>query len=189
MQTLRAAIVVALPLCAALAAAEQPQPTAFPQPRLLPFSDRGSDRSLAEYRGEQAKLETVRAQLAARWRLAADGADRTIVEAQARDALERGLVTLTGPWIGTPWDFYGTSEEPGRGKIACGVSHQRHRDDRCGRTGQPLPFSGGRVWQDGEFPPSRRRVGASPRPVRQETVSRRGRARMASTGVRSTPGG
>ena len=23
-------------------------------------------------------------------------------------------------WIGTPWDFYGTTEEPGKGKIACG---------------------------------------------------------------------
>jgi hypothetical protein len=23
-------------------------------------------------------------------------------------------------WLGTPWDFYGTSEEPGKGKIACG---------------------------------------------------------------------
>lgn len=23
-------------------------------------------------------------------------------------------------WYGTPWDFYGTTEEPGKGKIACG---------------------------------------------------------------------
>lgn len=23
-------------------------------------------------------------------------------------------------WLGTPWDFYGTTEEPNKGKIACG---------------------------------------------------------------------
>ena len=23
-------------------------------------------------------------------------------------------------WLGTPWDFYGTTQEPGKGKIACG---------------------------------------------------------------------
>src|SRR6188474_3208784 len=23
-------------------------------------------------------------------------------------------------WLGTPWDFYGTTQTPGKGKIACG---------------------------------------------------------------------
>ena len=28
--------------------------------------------------------------------------------------------SLFACWLGTPWDFYGTTEEPGKGKIACG---------------------------------------------------------------------
>jgi hypothetical protein len=40
---------------------------------------------------------------------------------EARRFLVAKLVDeLLPAWNGTPWDFYGTSQEPGRGEIACG---------------------------------------------------------------------
>lgn len=39
---------------------------------------------------------------------------------QAREVIERGLVDLIDPWVGTTWEFSGTTQEPGRGAIACG---------------------------------------------------------------------
>lgn len=41
--------------------------------------------------------------------------------AAARRLLHRSLARdLTAHWLGTPWDFNGTSERPGEGQIACG---------------------------------------------------------------------
>jgi hypothetical protein len=112
-------IAAAVPLFASPAAAHGPRSEAFPVPRQTPYPDRGSPARLAEYRAAQAELEAARGNLGARWR-AAPAEDRAAVEAEAKDALDRGLVALTAPWLGTPWDFYGTSEAPGQGKVACG---------------------------------------------------------------------
>ena len=38
----------------------------------------------------------------------------------ARVVLESALPGMMRCWLGTPWDFHGTAENPGGGKIACG---------------------------------------------------------------------
>jgi len=38
----------------------------------------------------------------------------------AREYIESTMPKLMHCWIGTPWDFNGTSQTPGEGKIACG---------------------------------------------------------------------
>ena len=41
--------------------------------------------------------------------------------AQAREVITRSIYTEIFPsWYGTTWDFNGTTETPGQGKIACG---------------------------------------------------------------------
>lgn len=70
----------------------------------------------AAYKTTRETLHTRRLELAAKL----DG-DREATLIEAREVL---LTTLTAElipaWHGTPWNFYGTSEIPGRGKIACG---------------------------------------------------------------------
>ena len=66
------------------------------------------------YAGEKATLAKTRAELAA--------AERTeAVRDRARDLLTDTVRDgLIPPWVGTEWDFYGTSQTPGSGQIACG---------------------------------------------------------------------
>jgi hypothetical protein len=65
-------------------------------------------------------LERWRKDLAARHRKARTAAGREAVEGDARIILELALPAMMGCWLGTPWDFNGTAEGPGEGKIACG---------------------------------------------------------------------
>ncbi len=66
-----------------------------------------------DYPAALSKLEKRRAQLAA------ERGDARL--AKARSALLAAFdESLFPAWEGTPWDFYGTSETPGEGKIACG---------------------------------------------------------------------
>jgi hypothetical protein len=67
-----------------------------------------------------SELERWRLQLAGRHAAAGTGAERAAVEADARLLLERALPELMRCWLGTPWDFDGTSDTPGEGGIACG---------------------------------------------------------------------
>ena len=106
-------------LCSLTAAASAPQ-RAFPAPRLAPYPDAGSEVRVAEYDAAKAQLETARVALAARWRGAKSRSEREAVEADAAEALERALVELSNPWLGTTWGFYGTTQTPGQGQIACG---------------------------------------------------------------------
>lgn len=95
-------------------------PDVFPSPRELPFEDRGSDARLTTYRALQAELESARVALAGKFTRARSRRERDAVLDEAADVAARSLVALNEPWFGTPWEFYGTSEEPGRGTIACG---------------------------------------------------------------------
>ena len=52
--------------------------------------------------------------------LSANDELKEIIIAEARDYLEFTMPQLMQCWIGTPWDFNGTSQTPGKGKIACG---------------------------------------------------------------------
>ena len=72
------------------------------------------------YRDALALLERTRAALLAEWEQA-PRARRPQVVARSRDALLAAFEdTLFPAWEGTPWEFYGTSEVPGEGTIACG---------------------------------------------------------------------
>lgn len=67
-----------------------------------------------------AELEKWRADLAVRYSKAKSAAEREVVERDARLVLEQVLPAMMRCWLGTPWDFHGTAEAPGGGKIACG---------------------------------------------------------------------
>lgn len=64
--------------------------------------------------------ERWRRHLAGQYQAAASAAERDAVLDDARRFLEHALPDLMRCWLGTPWDFHGTAETPGDGKIACG---------------------------------------------------------------------
>ncbi len=61
-----------------------------------------------------------RKDLAKRYRKAPDQPARDRILAETRTFLEVLLPSMMRCWLGTPWDFNGTAECPGGGKIACG---------------------------------------------------------------------
>lgn len=72
-----------------------------------------------DYRARVAAVEARRTALASR--LSRSPRARREVLDEARLALADGIrEELIPAWLGTPWDFYGTSETPGEGRIACG---------------------------------------------------------------------
>jgi hypothetical protein len=66
------------------------------------------------------EAERWRKDLAARHAKARTAADKDRVLAETRKFLEVLLPEMMRCWLGTGWDFHGTSETPGEGKIACG---------------------------------------------------------------------
>ena len=66
------------------------------------------------------ELELKRAHLAKRYAAARTANEISLVHTEARETLEEELPKLMRCWLGTPWDFSGTSQTPGEGKIACG---------------------------------------------------------------------
>ena len=74
----------------------------------------------ARYAVLSSELERWRTDLAARHKKARTAAERAAVERDARVILELALPEMMRCWLGTPWDFNGTAERPGEGKIACG---------------------------------------------------------------------
>lgn len=61
-----------------------------------------------------------RKDLAEDYRKALSAEEKAAVERDARLIMELMLPEMMGCWIGTPYDFNGTAEKPGGGKIACG---------------------------------------------------------------------
>lgn len=68
----------------------------------------------------KGEAERWRLELAARYRAARTDAAKQVVIGDARVFLETILPDMMSCWLGTPWDFNGTSETPGEGNIACG---------------------------------------------------------------------
>lgn len=66
------------------------------------------------------EMERWREDFSARYAKARTAEDREIVERDAKLFLEQTLPAMMRCWLGTPWDFHGTAEGPGKGKIACG---------------------------------------------------------------------
>src|SRR5687768_1189839 len=66
------------------------------------------------------EVERWRKDLAAKHKKARTPAEKDKVLAEARSFLEAVLPEMMRCWLGTQWDFHGTTEVPGKGKIACG---------------------------------------------------------------------
>ncbi len=67
-----------------------------------------------------AEIERWRVDLAGKYGGCRTEEERRAVLDEARGLLERVLPEMMRCWLGTPWDFHGTAEFPGEGKIACG---------------------------------------------------------------------
>jgi len=65
-------------------------------------------------------VERWRKDLAAKHAKAGTPAEKDKVLAETRSFLEAVLPEMMRCWLGTKWDFHGTTEVPGKGKIACG---------------------------------------------------------------------
>jgi hypothetical protein len=90
----------------------EPQGWALPDP---------TPNDAHNYKDVLAKLEAERVVLASRYQQAASSAQQAEVMAQARTVVTRSIYADIFPaWYGTAWDFYGTTEVPQQGKIACG---------------------------------------------------------------------
>jgi hypothetical protein len=61
-----------------------------------------------------------RKDLAAKYAKARTKEEKDRVIAETRNFLETLLPEMMRCWLGTSWDFHGTAETPGKGKIACG---------------------------------------------------------------------
>ena len=73
------------------------------------------------YSEAQAKIESERKSLLSTYLRGATAGEKSAVLKRAREAMVRAAYyDLFEFWYGTPWDFYGTSETPEQGKIACG---------------------------------------------------------------------
>jgi hypothetical protein len=74
----------------------------------------------ARYETLKKEVERWRKNLSARHSKARTTVEKDKVLAESGRLLERVLPEMMRCWLGTPWDFNGTSEVPGEGKIACG---------------------------------------------------------------------
>jgi hypothetical protein len=76
-----------------------------------------SPQGLPSYHESRAEIEKQRRAL----RSELSAGQRQSALAAARRLLHRSLARdLPAHWLGTPWDFNGTSQKPGEGQIACG---------------------------------------------------------------------
>ncbi len=74
-----------------------------------------------EYAALRASILADQAALQARWRDAEDAeARRAVLEAARQQAFQAIADRLIPAWEGTTWEFYGTTQVPGQGAIACG---------------------------------------------------------------------
>lgn len=75
----------------------------------------------AQYTAIRAGITRDQDALQARWEAAADPAARQAVREAARDRVMQAITQeLIPAWEGTRWEFYGTTQVPGQGSIACG---------------------------------------------------------------------
>ena len=87
---------------------------------LLVIGKRAPTPDPERYEVIKEETERWRQNLSKRYLAAKNQAEREAVIAEARSFLETALPDLMSCWLGTPWDFNGTSENPGEGKVACG---------------------------------------------------------------------
>lgn len=75
---------------------------------------------IARYEVLVDELERWRGNLAKEYAKARTADQKAAVEHDARVILELMLPEMMRCWVGTPYDFNGTAEKPGGGRIACG---------------------------------------------------------------------
>jgi len=74
-----------------------------------------------DYNVARLKIENQRLALWSRYQRATSQAEQLSIINEARETLVRSVSDQIVPyWYGTSWDFYGTTETPRQGKIACG---------------------------------------------------------------------
>ena len=73
-----------------------------------------------QYEILKADLERKRQSLARGYAQARSANEMFKIRTEARETLESALPKLMRCWLGTAWDFSGTSQIPGEGRIACG---------------------------------------------------------------------
>jgi hypothetical protein len=96
-----------------LSVAGSPQPMAVGQPN--PGAELGA------YGDTLAAMGERREALLRLYRQAQSEGARTLVRDKAGEEITRSVTSSIAPfWLGTPWDFNGTTEIPGAGTIACG---------------------------------------------------------------------
>ena len=71
------------------------------------------DRLIAEVAAKRLAFQK-------RYSQARTAAEISGVMDEARSFLEEKMPEMMRCWLGTPWDFHGTCQKPGSGKIACG---------------------------------------------------------------------
>ncbi|WBA42430.1 hypothetical protein [Hymenobacter canadensis] len=86
-----------------------------------PTETRPDPAAAAEYKPRVTRLAARRTALAARYRQARTATQKAAALQQARQLLVASLDTVIWPaWYGTPWAFYGTTQQPRQDSIACG---------------------------------------------------------------------
>ncbi|MFK7927985.1 MAG: hypothetical protein AB8H79_07335 [Myxococcota bacterium] len=91
---------------------------AVPEVPVQPEVEAAPGRTYAQIRSD---LEARRVEIAERYKTATDAGSRARVLEEARDEANRALRDDLFPaWAGTTWDFYGTTQTPNDGEIACG---------------------------------------------------------------------
>lgn len=65
-------------------------------------------------------LEIRRTRLGMKYKNALTDEQRDIILNEAQQLLDTVLPKMMCCWLGTPWNFHGTSDTPGNGNIACG---------------------------------------------------------------------
>lgn len=102
-------------------AKHRPKATASASAAAQPARETPTSDARADYADRRSALEAKRTSFAARLAKAKGDDAREAVLADARSALLDAFEgDLFPAWTGTTWDFNGTSQVPGEGKIACG---------------------------------------------------------------------
>jgi hypothetical protein len=98
-------------------------PTVEPQSELIELEEALTPpaASVRLYTEVVDDLEARRKELGRGWMNATQPGSKAPVLEAARTALHESIVgELIPPWYGTEWAFYGTSQTPGKGEVACG---------------------------------------------------------------------
>ena len=76
--------------------------------------------SLTSYDSVLVQIDTTRTILSRHYKSAQKSQKKSLLSDARQTFISAVVDSIVPHWMGTPWDFYGTTETPGEGKIACG---------------------------------------------------------------------